>query len=75
MTDHEPPIRVPARVIVTAAWRQEMQRRRDAYAERRKRWTDAWLRDVRPEPPHETEEPHRRRSRTIYDPRQYRFDF
>ncbi|MCW3477461.1 hypothetical protein [Limobrevibacterium gyesilva] len=46
-----------------------------AYAARRRRWTEAWLRRERPEPPTETERPDGRRSRTIYDRRQFRFDF
>jgi hypothetical protein len=34
----------PARVIVTAAWRPQQERKRAAYEDQRKRWTDAWRR-------------------------------
>jgi len=61
-------------VVATTACRQEMQRRRDAYAESRKRWTDAWHRGEPPAPSTDTEAPNRRRSRTIHDRRQYRLD-
>jgi hypothetical protein len=37
------------RVPVTAAWRDEMQRRRAAYAAQRARWTEAWHRGGQPE--------------------------
>lgn len=70
----EPDVSVQQRVPGTAAWLAEMARRRTAYAERRARWTDAQLRGSVPEPPTETDRPGAR-GRTIYDKRQYRFEF
>jgi hypothetical protein len=74
--NEQPPGRaLPSRQVpVTAAWQTEMQRRRTAYEQRRARWTEAWRRGTTPEPPLETDQP-RARSRTIFDKRQYRFDF
>ena len=64
-----------AGITVAAAWRDEMQRRRVAYAARRARWTQAWHRGGQPEPPIDTDNPSGRLSRTIHDRRQFRFDF
>ena len=55
--------------------RREMQRRREAYAERRRRWVEAWFQGARPEPPTDDEEGSRLSGRTIHDRRQFRFDF
>ena len=65
----------PARVPVTTAWLDEMRRRQAAYEARRARSTDAWHRDEKPEPPTDTDSQTSRRSRTIHDRRQFRFDF
>jgi len=50
-----------------------MQRRREAYAERRRRHAEAWFRGGKPEPPTD-EDGSRRSGRTIHDRRQFRFD-
>ena len=63
------------RVPVTSAWQAEMERRRLAYADRRRRWTKAWLAGTDPEPPTDDGESRRRAGRTIHDKRQFRFDF
>jgi hypothetical protein len=67
--DKEPPLQVP----VTAAWLAEQTRKRAAYEARRARWVEAWSRGGQPEPPTETGSGPKR-SRTIYDKRQFRFD-
>jgi len=66
---------LPSRASGTAAWHDEMQRRREAYADRRRRWVQAWFRGDKPEPPTDDEEGSRRSGRTIHDRRQFRFDF
>jgi hypothetical protein len=86
----KPDLTPPARVSVTTAWLEEMRRRQAAYAAQRARWLDAFRRGARPEPPTDADAPdadarggvspggdsHRSgRSRTIHDPRQFRFDF
>ena len=70
----EKPRTGPLHVTVTAAWRDEMQRRQAAYAARRAQWTNAHLRGEQPEPPTETERRGERGTRTIYDRRQFRLD-
>ncbi len=64
-----------ARVPGTAAWHAEMERRRLAYVDRRRRWTAAWLAGTHPEPPTDDGASSRRTGRTIHDKRQFRFDF
>lgn len=63
------------RVPVTVAWQAEVERRRLAYADRRRRWTKAWLGGTHPEPPTDDGEFGRRTGRTIHDNRQFRPDF
>ena len=55
------------RVPVTAVWQAEMERRRLAYAGRRRRWTAAWLAGAHPEPPTDDGEPGPRSGRTIHN--------
>jgi len=62
-----------ARAHVTATWLDEQRRLQMAYADSRAAWTQAWYRGRKPEPPTETER--RSRSGTVFDRRQYRFDF
>ena len=61
-------------VQVTAAWRAEMDRRQAAYAARRQRHTEAFLRREQPEPSTDTGTEKRRGGNTITDKRQFRFD-
>jgi hypothetical protein len=58
---------------LSAAWQAEQARKRAAYEESRRIWTQAWLNDEAPEPPTDTDPPNRR-SRTIHDKRQFRFN-
>ena len=53
--------------------RAEMDRRQAAYATRRQRHTDAFLRGEQPEPPTDTGT-EKRRGNTITDKRQFRLD-
>lgn len=62
-----------SRAPVTAAWIDEQRRLQMAYATSRAAWTQAWYRGREPEPPTETER--RSRSGTVFDRRQYRFNF
>ena len=50
-----------------------MERRRLAYADRRRQWTKAWLAGTHPEPPTDDGEPGRRAGRTIHDKPQFDF--
>jgi len=65
----------PGRAKVTASWHAEMERRRQAYADKRRRWVEAWIRGEKSEPPTDDGDGSRRSGRTIHDRRQFRFDF
>jgi hypothetical protein len=66
---------LPAHATITGTWLDEMRRRQEDYAARRRRWTEAWHRGSGPEPPTDDDAPGSRRSRTIHDLPQFRFDF